>query len=109
MILDEPTAGLDPVSLVRLKKLIQTKRSEGKLILITTHVMNLVEELAEEVVYLLEGNIHFRGTIDELKQKYKGRNVEESIASLLQKDGPFSPGALFTNGHVKSPELPQEN
>jgi len=109
VILDEPTAGLDPVSLVRLKKLIKTKREEGKLILITTHVMNLVEELAEEVVYLLEGNIHFRGTITELKKKYQGRNVEESIAALLQKDGPFSLGAVASNGHAKVPETLQEN
>ncbi|MAT53461.1 MAG: copper ABC transporter ATP-binding protein [Saprospirales bacterium] len=109
VILDEPTAGLDPVSLVRLKKLIKTKREEGKLILITTHVMDLVEELAEEVVYLLEGNIHFRGTVAELKEKYQGRNVEESIAALLQKDGPFSLGAVASNGHAKVPETLLEN
>lgn len=109
VILDEPTAGLDPVSLVRLKKLIQSKRKEGKLILITTHVMNLVEELAEEVVYLLEGNIHFRGSVDELKEKYKGRNVEESIAALLQKDGPINFRMDSINGQVDISALEQKN
>lgn len=102
IILDEPTAGLDPISMVRLKKLIQEKRDEGKLILITTHVMNLVEELAEEVVYLLEGDIHFRGSIDDLLRKYKGQNVEESIAILLQNDGPFNSNKVLSNGHVAS-------
>lgn len=89
VILDEPTAGLDPLSLLRLKNLIQKKRDEGKLILITTHVMSLVEELAEEVVYLLEGNIHFKGTIDKLNYTYKGRNIEESIAALLNHNDPL--------------------
>ncbi len=107
VILDEPTAGLDPVSLVRLKNLIQTKRQEGKLILVTTHVMSLVEELAEEVVYLLEGKIHFRGGIGELKDKYKGKNVEESIAALLQKNGPFGLSSNTTNGHSKIGKLPE--
>ena len=83
VILDEPTAGLDPIALVRLKTLIEEQRSAGKIILITTHVMSLVEELADEVVYLLEGNIHFRGTLATLKETYQEPNVERAIASLL--------------------------
>ncbi|MCF8243666.1 MAG: ABC transporter ATP-binding protein [Saprospiraceae bacterium] len=85
IFLDEPTAGLDPISMVRLKELIHQQRLLGKTILITTHVMSLVEELAEEVVFLLEGQIHFRGSLKELKEKSEETNVERAIAKLLEK------------------------
>ncbi len=85
IILDEPTAGLDPISLVKLKELIEYQRSIGKTILITTHVMSLVEELADEVVYLLEGHIHFRGSLTTLKETYHETSVERAIASLLER------------------------
>ncbi|MBK8563436.1 MAG: ABC transporter ATP-binding protein [Saprospiraceae bacterium] len=85
IILDEPTAGLDPISLVRLKELINKQRMKGKTILITTHVMGLVEELADEVVFLLEGHIHFRGSLQQLKSQTGEGNVERAIASLLAK------------------------
>jgi Cu-processing system ATP-binding protein len=85
LILDEPTAGLDPVSIVRLKELIDTERAKGKIILVTTHVMSLVEELAERVVFLLEGNVHFKGTLSELKETYGDYKVERAIANLLQR------------------------
>lgn len=85
IILDEPTAGLDPISMVRLKELINQQRLLGKTILITTHVMSLVEELAEEVVFLLEGQIHFRGSLKELNEISDEQNVERAIAKLLEK------------------------
>jgi Cu-processing system ATP-binding protein len=85
IILDEPTAGLDPISIVRLKTLIREEVEKGKIILITTHVMSLVEDLADEIIYLLEGDIHFRGNIEVLHKTYNGNTVEEAIASLLEK------------------------
>ncbi len=93
-ILDEPTAGLDPVSLIKLKKLIDEKRQAGKLILITTHVMSLVEELADEIIYLLEGRIHFKGSPKALLVRYGADQVETAIAALLQQ-------SQATNGNGK--------
>jgi Cu-processing system ATP-binding protein len=86
IILDEPTAGLDPISIVRLKELIGRERKAGKTILVTTHVMSLVEELADEIVYLLEGHIHFRGSLADLKNTYAEGNLERAIAALLEKE-----------------------
>ena len=85
IILDEPTAGLDPISLVKLKELIDYQRNMQKTILITTHVMSLVEELADEVVYLLEGRIHFQGSLAHLKETYRETSVERAIAKLLEQ------------------------
>ncbi len=85
IILDEPTAGLDPVALLRLKDLILSEKEKGKTILITTHIMSFVEEMADEIVFLLEGHIHFKGSLNEIKQVYSGHTLEEAIANILIK------------------------
>jgi Cu-processing system ATP-binding protein len=83
VILDEPTSGLDPISLLRLKKLIQAEKDKGKTILITSHIMSFVEEISDEIVFLLEGQIYFKGTISELKTKTNQPDFEHAIASIL--------------------------
>jgi Cu-processing system ATP-binding protein len=83
IILDEPTSGLDPISLIRLKNLIQSEKEKGKTILITSHIMSFVEEVSDEIVFLLEGKIYFKGSIDELKTKTNQPDFENAIASIL--------------------------
>lgn len=83
IILDEPTTGLDPISLIRLKELIQESKSKGKTILITSHIMSFVEEVSDEIVFLLEGKIYFKGSISDLKSQTKQPNFEHAIASIL--------------------------
>lgn len=83
IILDEPTSGLDPISLIRLKELIMAEKAKGKTILITSHIMTFVEEVADEIVFLLEGKIYFRGSISELKSKTGEIDFEHAIASIL--------------------------
>jgi len=83
IILDEPTSGLDPISLIGLKKLIQDEKAQGKTILLTSHIMSFVEEVADEIVFILEGEIYFKGTIGALKTKTKQPNFEHAIASIL--------------------------
>ncbi len=84
LILDEPTAGLDPVAIIRLKDLLAEEVARGKIVLITTHIMSLVEELADEVIFLLDGRIHFRGGLEELRSRYGETSVERAIARLLE-------------------------
>lgn len=84
IVLDEPSTGLDPIALVRLKDLILEERAKGKNILITTHIMSLVEDLSDEILFLLEGKVYFRGTVDELKQFTDEANLEKAIANLLE-------------------------
>jgi Cu-processing system ATP-binding protein len=83
IILDEPTNGLDPVSLIRLKKLIDEEKKKGKTILVTTHIMSLVEEIADEIVFLLDGSIYFKGTVKELKGKTNQTDLEHAIANII--------------------------
>jgi len=85
IILDEPTTGLDPISLIHLKELIQKEKEKGKTILITTHIMSFVNEVADEIVFLLDGKIYFKGSIDALKKQTNNNNLEHAIANLISK------------------------
>ncbi|MGB5378415.1 ABC transporter ATP-binding protein [Muriicola sp.] len=82
LILDEPTTGLDPSSLIRLKKLIREEKSNGKTILISSHIMQFVAEIADEIIYLLEGQIYFKGRVAELQKKTGQHNLEHAIAAI---------------------------
>jgi Cu-processing system ATP-binding protein len=86
LILDEPTTGLDPISLIHLKELIEEEKNNGKTILITSHIMSFVEEVADEIVFLLEGNIYFKGSIENIKTKTGQPDLEHAIASILTKN-----------------------
>lgn len=85
IILDEPTTGLDPIALIYLKKLILKEKEKGKTILITTHIMSLVDEMADEIVFLLDGKIYFKGSVAKLKQQTNQANLEHAIANLISK------------------------
>ena len=86
IILDEPTTGLDPVSLIHLKEIIQQEKQKGKTILITSHIMSFVEEVADEIVFLLDGKIYYKGSITDLKEQTKQQNLEQAIATILTKE-----------------------
>lgn len=85
IILDEPTTGLDPIALIHLKELINKEKAKGKTILITTHIMSFVDEVADEIVFLLDGKIYFKGSGDALKKQTNINNLEHAIASLISK------------------------
>lgn len=86
IILDEPTTGLDPISLIKLKEIIQQEKEKGKTILITSHIMSFVEEISDEIVFLLDGKIYFKGTIKKLKEQTNQTNLEHAIANILIKE-----------------------
>jgi Cu-processing system ATP-binding protein len=83
IIMDEPTTGLDPISLIRLKELIKNAKAKGKTILVTSHIMSFVEEVSDEIVFILEGKIYFKGSISNLKTKTNQPDFEHAIASIL--------------------------
>lgn len=85
VILDEPTSGLDPVALLRLKELIRKERANGKTIIITTHIMSFVEEVAERIVFLLDGTSHYVGSLQGIYELTGQSNLEEAIAQILQQ------------------------
>ncbi len=86
IVLDEPTTGLDPVSLIHLKQIIEREKQRDRTILITTHIMSFVEEVADEIVFLLDGKIYFKGSSVELKKQTGQPDLEHAIAVLMKKN-----------------------
>lgn len=87
LILDEPTAGLDPVSTELLKEKILKEKSKGKLILITSHVLSDLDELVDEVIYLQDGQINFQKNIEQLKQDTSETKLSRAIAKVMGYKG----------------------
>jgi ABC-2 type transport system ATP-binding protein len=86
MLLDEPfSGGLDPSGILALKRLIERLTSERKAaVVLTTPVPELVEEIADLVVVLREGQIIARGSVEELKQQTGGsRSLSEALERLV--------------------------
>jgi lipooligosaccharide transport system ATP-binding protein len=81
MLLDEPTVGLDPQIRTELWSLIDTLRSEGTTILMSTHYIEEAERLADEVAVMAHGKIVARGRPAELIAQHAGRETAEVYAS----------------------------
>jgi Cu-processing system ATP-binding protein len=86
MILDEPTAGLDPISSSILKDKIALERAGGRTVVIASHIMSELEELADDVAVLLDGKVRFAGPLDELKRRTHQVNLERAIAQLMIRE-----------------------
>ncbi|WP_207532511.1 ABC transporter ATP-binding protein [Desertivirga arenae] len=83
LILDEPTAGLDPIAAEILKDKIMEQKNKGKLILITSHILTEADELADIVMYLLDGNIRFYKPIDVLKSETGETRLGKALTKIL--------------------------
>lgn len=84
LILDEPTAGLDPVSAEMLKTKIREEKKNGKLILITSHVLSELDELVTQVMYLQEGKLQFHKTLEQLRKDTGEERLSRAIAQVMQ-------------------------
>lgn len=85
VILDEPTAGLDPVSSAQFKDKVRAAAGRGTTVLLTSHLMGEVEELADRIAFLLEGQIRFHGTVDELRTMTGEPKLERAVAALMER------------------------
>lgn len=83
LILDEPTAGLDPVSTELLKEKIQREKNKGKLVLITSHVLSDLDELVDEVIFLQDGQINFQKSIGLIRQETGEMKLSRAIAKVM--------------------------
>jgi Cu-processing system ATP-binding protein len=86
LVLDEPTAGLDPLSSAILKDAIIERRALGAAVLVTSHIMSELEELCDDVAFLLDGVIRFVGPVKELTTITRQANLERAVASLMIRE-----------------------
>jgi Cu-processing system ATP-binding protein len=83
LILDEPTAGLDPVSSSILKDKILADRARGKTFILTSHIMAELEELSDDVAFLLDGQVRFAGAVHDLKKRTRQLTLERAVAAMM--------------------------
>jgi Cu-processing system ATP-binding protein len=86
LILDEPTAGLDPVASEILKAKIIAEKAKGKLILITSHILSELDELVTQVIYMQEGKLIFHKSIADLRTDTGEEKLSKAIASVMLKN-----------------------
>lgn len=83
LILDEPTAGLDPVAARILKDKIRRERDAGRTFILTSHIMAELEDLSDDIVFLLDGKVRFKGSVTDLLAHAGGEDLEEAVARLM--------------------------
>lgn len=83
LILDEPTAGLDPVASELFKEKIIAEKMKGKLVLITSHILSDLDDLVSRVIYMQDGNLVFHKSIEELRRDTGEDRLVKSIAQVM--------------------------
>lgn len=85
-ILDEPTVGLDPKSSYTLKEMMKEHASKGKTVFFSTHILEIAEKLCDRVIIIFKGKKIYEGTLDELKDRYKEKTLEEIYITLIDEN-----------------------
>ncbi|WP_306550031.1 ABC transporter ATP-binding protein [Daejeonella sp.] len=83
LILDEPTAGLDPVASELFKEKIITEKDKGKLVLITSHILSDLDDLVTRIIYMQDGKLVFHKSMEELRRDTGEERLVKSIAQVM--------------------------
>ena len=83
LILDEPTAGLDPVASELFKEKIIAEKDKGKLVLITSHILSDLDDLVTRIIYMQDGKLIFHKSIEELRRDTGEERLVKSIAQVM--------------------------
>ena len=83
-ILDEPMVGLDPKSALILKNMMKEHAKEGNSVFFSTHVLEIAEKLCDKVAIIDHGKIVYFGTLDDLKSKYKKKDLESLFMEVIK-------------------------
>ena len=84
IFLDEPTAGLDPLSSEILKDKIRKEKHQGKLIMITSHILSDLDDIITEVIYMQEGQLRFQKSLEQLKKDTGENRLSRAIAQVMK-------------------------
>jgi len=85
LLLDEPTNGLDVIATRHLRDWLRELRAQGRCVLLSSHVMQEVEALVDELVIIAAGRVTLRGAPAELAERFPGRSLEEIFVEAVQR------------------------
>jgi sodium transport system ATP-binding protein len=88
LILDEPTNGLDVVSTRALRRLLLHLRDAGKCIVISSHIMQEVDQLADEIVIVARGRTVSHGTVQQIRAEAGTDSLEDAFVKLAYESEP---------------------
>ncbi|MCT1523115.1 ABC transporter ATP-binding protein [Sphingobacterium hotanense] len=94
LILDEPTAGLDPLSTEILKDKIQKEKNKNKLIIISSHVLSDLDDMVSQIIYLQDGQLIFHKTLQQLKEDTGTQKLSKAIAQVMTVPNHPNKGAV---------------
>lgn len=86
LILDEPTAGLDPIAAEILKQKIIEEKQKGKLILITSHVLSELDDVVTQIIYMQDGQLCFHQSLNNLQVMTGETKLAKAIAHIMKKN-----------------------
>ena len=93
ILLDEPVTGLDPQAAFDLKQMMREHADKGNTVLLSTHVLEVAEQLCDRIAILKKGELLFYGTIEELKGQHPEKSLESIYLSLAGRREEVSPDA----------------
>ena len=106
LILDEPFSGLDPINTDILKEIILELKSQGKIIILSTHLMDFAERLCDHIALIEQGKLILHGSLSEIKTRFAKKNIlitcEEDLMFLKELGIAES---VIDNGNEKSIKL----
>jgi len=85
LILDEPTAALDPSARSEIKSMIASLAESGMSVVFTSHDMSEVKRLADRIAFIMNGRVRAEGTLDELLASHGTDDLDELYALMLEK------------------------
>ena len=85
LILDEPSAGLDPLSAEILKEKVQATYQSGRLVLITSHILSELDEMVNEVVYIQDGELQFHKPLLQIKEETGEQRLGKAISKYASR------------------------
>ncbi len=99
LILDEPTAGLDPKERVRLRNII-AGLSGDRIVIFSTHIVSDIESIANNLVMLKDHKVMYAGAINKLTEKMRGKTFELPATGGLPKDAVYLSERMGESGSV---------
>ncbi|NLD99414.1 MAG: ABC transporter ATP-binding protein [Fibrobacter sp.] len=93
LVIDEPTNGLDPIAVFGVKKLLTRCKEEGRGVLVSSHILDFIEKIAQNIIILNKGSLAFAGSVQGLLQKSPGKSLDEIYYDIFTSNANSTVGS----------------